>query len=174
MWEISLSGQIDAFLCAIVLGALLAVFYNFIRATRDRGLNSFAAVFIGDLIFFIVSAIAVFIYLLGVTNGEIRGYIILSAAIGFFLYRVSIGRAVYFLFCTVLKFSAFAIGRVSSFLIKTVLICEKTVKYIIRLIKPLCECIMPSIKKLLKSIYNMLYTVKDKKKPRYDADEQGR
>ena len=130
MWEISLSGQIDAFLCAIVLGAALAVFYDLIRATRDRGLNSFVAVFVGDLLFFAVAAIAVFIYLLGVTNGEIRGYIIISAATGFFLYRISIGRAVYFLFCTILRFSAFAIGRVSSFFLKITIFMGKQARYI--------------------------------------------
>ena len=163
MWEISLSGQISAFLCSLFLGAALSLFYDVIRATRAVGLNSFAAVFIGDILFFAVSAAAVFIYLVGTTNGEIRGYVLFSAAAGFLLCRITLSRAVYYFLTKLLVTLKLFLNLISDRAFKTVLFCEKPLKYL-----------FSTLKKLLKSVYNMLYTVRDKKKPRYNADEQRR
>ena len=127
MWEITLSGQVTGFLFSLALGALLAVFYDFIRAARDAGLNSFVAVFIGDLLFFIISALTVFIYLVGTTNGQVRGYILFSAAVGFMLYRITVGKAVYFFVSGLFKYTLTVFRRLSEILLKTVLFCQKPV-----------------------------------------------
>ena len=171
MWEISLSGQVSAFLCSLILGAVLAVFYDILRAARDIGAYSFVAVFTGDLLFWIISAITVFIYLVGVTNGQVRGYVLFSAAVGFALCRITLSKALYYITLRVLRFLATALNRIFSRLLVIVLFCERPFKYLKRVIPRLAARLFAAPKKLLKSIYNMLYTVKDRKKSRYDADE---
>ncbi|MBO4433265.1 MAG: spore cortex biosynthesis protein YabQ [Clostridia bacterium] len=174
MWEISLNGQISTFLYSIALGAALALLYDFIRAIRDMCFNSFAVVFICDLLFFLVSAVAVFIYFMGATNGEIRGYVLFSAAVGFFICRITLGRVFHFFVYRFLRFCSFVMKLLSNCLLKIIKLCAMPVRFITKRISALCRFIIVALKKVLKNIYNMLYTIKDKKKSRYYADEQRR
>lgn len=174
MWEISVSGQVAAFLFSLVLGAVLSLVYDIIRVTRKIGLDSFAQVFIGDVLFFSVSAVVVFIYLVGVTNGEIRGYVIFSVAIGFALYRFTVGRAIFYLLCKFSLFLSCIFKLLSGFLFKFFSFCEKPVDFAVSKVSSLGVRGFNIIKKLLKNISSMLYTTKDKRKAEHDIDEQGK
>lgn len=173
MWEISVNGQITAVFYSLVLGAALAVFYDIIRALRKSGLDSFIAVFICDVLFFAVSAVTVFIFLVGATNGEIRGYVIFSCAAGFIIYRLTVSKAVFYLFYKSLCFVSFLARRISSLFFGLFQICKIPFGFVGKRLKRAAERIFAALKKLLKNMYGMLYTVKDKKGLEYDADEQG-
>ena len=167
MWEISVNGQITGFFCSLVLGAALSLLYDIIRSFVKTWFDNSFAVFAGDLLFWIISAIAVFIYLMGATNGEIRGYVLFSAGAGFLFCRSTVGKAVFYLLTRLFSFISFIIGRVIGF-------CGIPVRFITIRLNTAVKCVFRTVKKLLKSVRCMLYTIKDKKELEYDADEQGR
>ena len=173
MWEISVNNQITAVLCSLVLGAVLAVFYDIIRALRKSGFNSFVAVFLCDIFFFALSAVAVFIFLVGVTNGEVRGYVIFACAAGFIIYRLTVSKAVFYVVYKLFAFISFVIKRIWLLFYRLLQLCGIPVSFIAGRLKSSAKHIFASLKKLLKNIWDMLYTVRDKKDLEYDADEQG-
>lgn len=173
MWEISVNGQITAVIYSLILGAVLGMFYDIIRACRKSGLNSFAAVFICDVFFFAISAVAMFIFLVGATNGEIRGYVIFSCAAGFIVYRLTLSKAVFYLICKLFVFISFVTKRILSLIFEGLRFCTIPVSFIAKQLKFTGKRIFEALKKLLKNTRDMMYTVKNKKDLEYDADEQG-
>lgn len=165
MWEISVLSQAATVFLSILLGAVICTFYDLIRATRKAGANSFFAVFIGDIVFWLVSAVVVFLFLVATTNGEIRGYVLLFAVVGFLLYRLTIGRIVFICLSSVLCFSAKCFKRLVFYIGKFSLYIESR-------ISAFCTTVMRALKKLLKSVYSMVYTTKDKKEVGDDIGEQ--
>lgn len=92
MWEININNQIITFGLSLCVGAVLCAIYDMLRAWRKVEFNSFMTVFITDIIFWVFSAFVTFIFLMARTNGEIRGYVILGALVGFMLFRISLSR----------------------------------------------------------------------------------
>ena len=172
MWEISVGGQATAFACSAVLGAILGFVYDIIRATRKVGLNSFAAVFIGDMLFWIISAVAVFMFLMAVTNGEIRGYILFSCLSGFIIYLLTLGRAVSFLFFNIFSLLAKWTRAASGFIGGVCVTVEHFANSIIKTAAGGIRRILSRLKKLLKNIRDLLYTDKNKEVTELDVDEQ--
>ncbi len=105
MWEINNGLQLLSLVRAIAFGFLLSAFYDVFKAFRLSRKQTTAAVALQDIIFFTISAILCFCFLLAVTNGEIRGYILLAMLIGFFIFRL-----------TVSKFWLFAVRKLFWFL----------------------------------------------------------
>lgn len=89
MWEISNSLQLLSMLRAMGMGVLLCAFYDILRAMRKVSYFKSITVFFQDTVFSLVSAFAVFIFLLSVTNGELRAYILFGMVLGFILCRFS-------------------------------------------------------------------------------------
>ena len=159
---------------SLVLGGVLCLFYDLIRATRSAGMNSAFAVFAGDIIFWLVSAVCVFFFMVALTNGEIRGYIIFSAAAGFLIFRFTVGRLTFFildlLFCFSVKVTARVFGMIAD-------ICDFLQAGAIKATGKTAKAVSGTaqrLKKLLKSVYKMLYTTIYKKKTENDKDEQKR
>ena len=94
MWEISNSLQIIGFLRAVILGGGFCVFYDFLRALRRSGFNSDFAVFIQDILYFIILLPITFCFLLALTNGELRAYFFVGIAVGFLVIRISVSKLV--------------------------------------------------------------------------------
>lgn len=168
MWEISVGAQAYACLYSLALGGILCAFYDTIRATRKIGLNSAVAVFVGDLVFWLVSAVTVFLFLIAVTNGEIRGYVIFFCTAGFLIYRFTIGKAAFYLLCLALSFIRKILKRF--FILQRRFACAAARSADKLILKP-ARSVFEGSKKLLKSIYNLLYTKIYKDKMGYDADE---
>lgn len=159
------------FLFSLVLGAVLSLFYDMIRATRVAGLNSTAAVFIGDILFWLICAVAVFIFLVGVTNGEIRGYVLFSAAIGFIVYRVTAGRLLFRLLCLLIGLLRRAAGKISAFADKLYSEIERFAAALFKRVRRVVSNVFAALKKLLKNMRGLLYTIKVKKGSEKDTDE---
>lgn len=97
MWEISNTLQVIDFLRAAVLGIILSVFYGVFSSLRKAGLNSDFAVFLQDIIFFIISSPVIFLFLLATTNGEVRLYIIIGVLAGFLAFKLTLYKIYVFL-----------------------------------------------------------------------------
>ncbi len=92
MWEISNISQAVSFLYSIILGIIYALFYDFFRAVRIVKPQTAFSVFLQDLLYFFITAIVTFIYLLALTNGEIRAYVLVGILIGFLLFIFTISK----------------------------------------------------------------------------------
>ncbi len=171
MWEISVSGQAVSCLYSLALGAILCVFYDFFRALRKVGINSYLSVFIGDMLFWLCSTVVVFLFLVSVTNGEMRGYILFFCLVGFIIYRFTVGRLLF-------NVTAFFLSFILKFYKRTVDIIAVACTNIMRGLRKafggisrIFFRIFKNIKKVLKNMYSMLYTKKDKSKLEYDVNE---
>ncbi len=171
MWEISIGGQLITGLYSLALGAVLCAFYDILRAFRKAGADSFISVFIEDIVFWLVSAVMVFLFFVSVTNGEIRGYVILFCVAGFLLYRITVGRIAFFLLCKLFIFASGIWRRISNLLADFSSLIIKATSIFLNKTAKASSVILSSVKKLLKSVYNMLYTKKQSDKLENDVNE---
>ncbi len=82
------------FLTAVLHGALLALVYDLLRALRRVFAHSLAAVSAEDFLFWIAAGFLTFCLLFQETDGVIRGYVVVGAALGVILYRNLFGHLV--------------------------------------------------------------------------------
>ncbi len=90
MWEIDFAQQIKSFFYSIVLGGMFGLLYDVFRIPFKRKGVSAVVVFVADVFYFAFIGIVYFCFLLGVSNGEVRGYLFLGAALGFLAYKKSL------------------------------------------------------------------------------------
>ena len=151
MWEINNSLQLLSFARALLLGIIICLGYDVLRVYRKVYDFSSLGIFFQDVIFSVLAAFVVFIFLLGVTNGEMRGYIFLGLLIGFVVSRLTLSRIWFLSLRFVLSKIKLIFSLVSGFIYKAF---DKIEGYVTTFSK---NCIK-TIKKLLKTQGNMLYT----------------
>ena len=98
MWEINLKSQVLSFLGAIVLGIIFCCVYNIFKTLRKYGKITYLRLFLEDIVYFFCIAIITYIYLIAVTNGEIRFYILFGILIGFLLLYFTINSYILIIF----------------------------------------------------------------------------
>ena len=152
MWEISVNSQAQTFIYALLLGAILCFIYDIIRATRVLGADSFIAVFIGDVFFWLVSAVAVFIFLVATTNGEIRGYVLMSNAVGFLFYRATVGKIVFKPVKVLLCFISRVIKKASDISARFCLFIEGHLNRFFAKVIDSLKSVFSAVKKVLKNV----------------------
>lgn len=92
MWEINNSLQLLSFARALILGIIICLIYDILRACRKIYNYSTVSIFLQDIIFSVIMAFSVFLFLLSVTNGEMRGFVLIGLALGFIFSRLSVSR----------------------------------------------------------------------------------
>lgn len=93
--EIRLLDQIGGFGAFCLFGAVLGVYYTAYKLLRYFIRFSRWAIFFQDILFFVTSAVATFILLMNIAEGEVRGYILLGVLIGFSVYYFTLGALVF-------------------------------------------------------------------------------
>lgn len=91
----SLSSQLLVFVYSLALGLILGVAYDFFRIVRMVINSKNIAVFLQDVLYFIVSGLITFFFVLGVNSGNSRFYILAGEAVGWILYHITLGEVVY-------------------------------------------------------------------------------
>lgn len=126
---------------------------------RKTGFNSFIAVFITDILFFVFSAFVTFIFLISRTNGEIRAYVILGETLGFIFSRHTISKLylkiLCAIFCVIVKLKIYLRKKINW-------VYDKVEYYIIVFLKQIfikLKNVLKSIKKVLKKGVKLLYTI---------------
>lgn len=156
MWEISNANQVIGFLYSIILGIIFTILYDFIRSVRIIKPHTSVLVFLEDVIFFTIIAVVTFIFCLGLTAGEIRGYILIGILAGFLLFFFTLSRYCINFFVAIFKVVC-SIARVISkgfyFLF------EKNDEYITKFFKNTLKY----FKKGLKKVKVLLYTIRNDK-----------
>lgn len=156
MWEINLGNQSISLLLSVGLGAVLCAYYDFFRALRKSGCDSFIDVFICDIFYAVTSAFITFIFLLSRTNGTLRAFVLFGIIIGFFISRLVFSRFLLWFFektvfvlRRILQFLRHIFNIILRFFEKIEVFCEKPIKKGLK-----------TLKKLLKKLYQLLYTKK--------------
>lgn len=153
MWEISNLSQITGFIFSCVLGVVFCLLYDLFRAFRLVKAHKTIFVFLEDILYFSLASVITFLFLLSITNGEIRGYILFGIALGFFAANFAVSR--FFLAVTTKLFCLFKRafkGFSSSFY----WLFEKIDCYSQKIFKNTFKC----LKKGLKITKGLLYTNK--------------
>ena len=101
-------------------------------------------------------AFAIFTFLLSVTNGELRGFIFVGIALGFFLSRVSLS----ILLVSFLKWIIGLVYGLFSFVSNWI---YATFDHLTENIIKFCQKRVKDLKKLLKNARKLLYTKEDRK-----------
>jgi spore cortex biosynthesis protein YabQ len=82
----SISTQINLLLFSILAGVITGVLFDFYRVFRGLENPNIIVTFIEDTLFWILTAIIVFIFLLSTNYAYMREYVYISIAVGVFLY----------------------------------------------------------------------------------------
>ncbi len=151
MWEINNTEQILAFLYSLCLGIIFCLFYDVFRAFRFAvKLNDFY-IFLQDIFYFISIAFVTFLFLLAVTNGEIRFFVIFGISLGFLVCYFTVSK--YFIKFLTMIFKGFAAisKKINAFLNGLFAKADSFITKIFNIIKN-------TFKKGLKIVKGLLYT----------------
>ena len=171
MWEISVNGQISTALYSVLCGSLLSFVFDIMSAAVFGVSKSRIVLFISDVFFWIFSAFLIFVFLISRTNGEIRGYVLFSCAVGFMLYRATLRRIVFPLLNRLFSFILFVCNKSAKVLALACDGFEKILGFIGAKVRKTCLKVSKRAKKLLKSVFGMLYTDRNSKNLEYDENE---
>lgn len=110
-----LADQTVYFLFSLLFGAVLSAIYDVIRILRFAGINKPVHIIVTDILYFVFCALLTFLYALPFNNGGVRYFVLFGEAVGFVVYR-------------------FTVGEVNSRIYKLIIaffskIIEKTLKY---------------------------------------------
>ncbi|MEG0664268.1 MAG: spore cortex biosynthesis protein YabQ, partial [Clostridia bacterium] len=86
--------QSTIFLYSLLIGVALSIVYDVIRILRKcfkLSKNDLIKTGIEDIIFFAICSFLTFLYLLKMTEGNVRGFIILGEIVGFALHHYTFG-----------------------------------------------------------------------------------
>lgn len=91
---VQLSNQTLAFLHACLLGAAMGVFYDVFRILRIAIPTRKGVVFAQDVVFFLLCAVATFLFLLSEIDGVVRVFLFIGELLGAVLYYFTLGQLV--------------------------------------------------------------------------------
>lgn len=109
--EISLTQQVTSFAASLILGALLGIVFEVFRTVRSLFGGGTVAVFIQDVVFWIISSFVVYIFFLIFTKGTVRYFVLIGAFLGFTVYMKTIGKFTAFLFRQIFRPIKFAVQQ---------------------------------------------------------------
>lgn len=150
MGHITVADQTVTFLLSLALGAIFCVFYDVFRCFHIR-CKSWAAVFVSDILFWLVAAVVVFCFFVLRTMGQVRGYALLGVALGFVAGRLLFGYTLVRLFC-----------RTERLFYAIFQLLLRPLRYIFAFLRKIYKKIGRIIKKGLKKLKSLLYNTSNK------------
>ena len=150
MGYIDVSYQAVTFLLSVVLGAVMCLLYDVLRALHKRMLKGFFEVFVSDILFWSIAAVITFCFLVIRCNGYVRGFVIVGQVIGFSAIRLTLSR--YFLagidwimsvFSGIFRFVWRFVAKIFRIL-KNIL--KKILKYAKKYLQPKCKLLYNHLK----------------------------
>ncbi len=156
MWEINNTLQMISFARSVFLGIILCLIYDILRIVRASFDFGKLTIFFQDILFSVFSSLVTFLFLLSLTNGEIRAFVIVGMGVGFLISRLTISR----IFLNVGKFIFIRFKKLlkafSEWFYKVFDNLEKNITIFFKKTSK-------TVKKLLKIGWSLLYTKKNGK-----------
>ncbi len=142
---LDVSNQAMNFVYAVLFGVGLGLIYEVLRILRIAFNFKNIAIFIQDVLYFLVCSPLLFVFMLNTTDGKVRIYIFVGAFLGFLLYYFTLGML---------------IRKISIFIINIIKLgLRKIYRYILYPVFKFMHFILKSIKKFLKHLQNKLKIV---------------
>ena len=113
MWEINLSDQLLSFFYAVITGFVFCFIYDILKSCRLTFSFSAVSIFFSDIFYSAVIAIIAFLVFLGLSNGEIRSYILSGFLLGFVFWRLTVSKLLLYIFKKVFRFSSCVFGYIN-------------------------------------------------------------
>lgn len=163
---VSLSSQTKGFLLSMGFGMLLGVVYDLIRIIRLSFTRSEAALAAFDIFYALVCGVATFLFMLSVTDGQLRFFIVFGEIIGFFVYYFTFG-------ALAVKFSRKTVEGIKTVLSKFLSFLLSPFKKIFHLIRTrLSGFSQKTYKKSKKLIKNVKYLLHSNSKLLYNLTDK--
>lgn len=128
---ITLSEQLIQFGIAAFVGVALGVVYDFFKVLRLIGLNFKIAVFVEDILFFLIATVTMFSYYMQETDGKFRIISLVAAVLGFLVYSLTVEKVVFFiikkLYAMISKITGFIYEKIILFIMKKIILKPLTV-----------------------------------------------
>ena len=163
-----LASQTRGCLMSLGFGLLVGVLYDILRVIRLTLTKSKIAVYVFDTLFVFLASTGSFLFMLTVTDGQLRAFIVFGELLGFFVYYFSFGViAVKFTTKTAEKIKAFFKRIFNMILAPFKKIFVRVSAKITENIKKLRKNVQKSLKKskfLLQIDNSLLYNLIDKKR----------
>lgn len=94
--------ELQIFIYSCIFGSFLSLVYDLFRILR-LFMCKFWSVFIQDMIYFLISGVGTFLFILYFNFGEIRFYILVGEIIGWLIYYLTFGSLFYKHFSKIAK-----------------------------------------------------------------------
>lgn len=132
-----IANQVLVFLYACGLGLGLSIVYDIFRILRTIFLKGKIAVFIEDILYFLIVSIALFVFQLTFTEGIIRSYVVIGALLGFVICHLTLGNLL-------VGIIGFVISKIKCVVVH---ITAPVFKYSTNLLKGFCAYIKKKVQK---------------------------
>ncbi len=149
MWEIKNNQQVFSFVISVIFGVGYCLFYDVFRSCRRVFKSNTAAVFFGDIIFFVIIAFVTYLLLLALCSGELRGYMFFGILLGSVVCNFTLSRLT-------LKLFPFIIGNFLKVFLLLKNIFTALNSKILRLISKVTAFFVNFFKKSTKYLKNVL------------------
>ena len=116
-----IQNQTYVFLWSVVIGAFLALVFDFFRILRRKGKTPNYIVYIQDIIYWIIVTVIIIMSAFITNDGELRGYMFIGYILGAIIYIASISKII-------LKISNVALDFIEARFIGIWSFCMKIVK----------------------------------------------
>ncbi len=99
----SLADQTVYFLFSLLFGVILSFMYDVIRVLRFIGLNKLWQIIVGDIFYFTFCAFLTVLFALPFNNGSVRYFVLFGEAVGFIVYRFTLGEYMSVFYCFIIR-----------------------------------------------------------------------
>ena len=101
--EFSLATQTVYFLYSILFGIILSAVYDIVRVIRFMGFTKLWQIILSDVVYFFICAVLTFLFSLPFNNGSVRYFVLFGEAVGFILYRFTLGEVMAKVYCFLIR-----------------------------------------------------------------------
>lgn len=127
----SLSVQLYAFAVTIIAGASIGLIFDLYRVIRSRLQPGAITAAVMDLIFWLVAAPVLIVYLLVANWGELRFYVLIGILLGAAFYYLLFSRIVIRLFAGLINLIGYIISYICGLVFSVVILPVKTIQDLI-------------------------------------------
>lgn len=151
MWEISNTNQVITAALAIGMGAVFSLLYDVLKAFRISFIGGKLRTFFEDIIYSLLCTFFTFCLLILRTKGQVRGYVLISLAVGFLISRLLFSKTVVTVFRFVIRV-IYGIFRKISVAVSQ--ITSKILSVTAKTLKKFAQTIKKGLKAIKRLVYN--------------------
>lgn len=164
MLIVDVEAQVTTFILSICLGAVICFIYDIFKAMHLTFLKGFLEVLVTDLMFWLISGVLTYLFLIIRCNGIVRAYVLCGIVLGFCSLRLTISKFLVRFLCVVGNIIMSILHFISN---KFKVILLSINKYL----KKVKNAVKKVLQKSFKVMYNQLnYLINSKKKGRSEKD----